>query len=74
MCKYITQLKIKGGDPCDQECVVALSVFRSIIDEINKFTQDEKNDEHLKSSDIGIVLVNVLEVMVSSIESENQKA
>lgn len=48
MAKYLIQVKIKGGDPIDQECVISLSVFRGIVDEINKFTQDEKNDEIVK--------------------------
>lgn len=50
-----------------------LSIFRCVIDDLNKMTQDEGKDKMIDEVSLPQPIFNVLEGLVASVELESQK-
>ena len=71
--KYLHKLKVKGFDLAGQDCTIPVSIFRCVIDDVNKLTQDEGKDKLIEEVGMGQPIVSVLEGLVTSVEQESQK-
>ena len=61
------------GMQLSEDCTVTLSVFRPIVDEITKITQDENNDDFVLKANITESVMHIIEHLVSTVETGSQK-
>lgn len=68
--KYQLELKKKGTDIKDQNCSITLGMFKKILEELNRMTQEEKNDQFVLETEVVKPIFMNLEGLVTVLECD----
>ena len=71
--KYQQELKKKGLQLSEENASFTLGLLKRIIDEVNRLTQDEHNDNSVQETGISKAVFMNLEAFVSQLEAEATK-